>query len=272
MRKTAFIALLALAACSQQPDAADRNATTTVEDITPDADAKLTAVDGLDASESDSVPTPSPTNSPSGAAAASDWTRRVTVTKDGGYRMGNPDAKVKLVEYGARTCPSCGEFGRTAMKPIASRYVASGRVSYEFRDFAVHGLPDIAATLVGQCGSPETFFPVLEATYANQQRSLTALQSIDAKAAKEYQSKPIGAFLTFLAKTGGYVDIAERNGLAKGRATACLADEKAAQHLVDLTNGASKVVEGTPTFLINGRKIDGHDWTSVEKSLKAAGA
>ena len=38
------------------------------------------------------------------------WTEIVSETPEGGYRMGNPDAPVKLVEYASITCPHCGEF------------------------------------------------------------------------------------------------------------------------------------------------------------------
>ena len=31
-------------------------------------------------------------------------------------------------------------------------------------------------------------------------------------------------------------------------------------------------IEGTPTFLLNGQKIEGTNWTMVEAKLKEAGA
>ena len=42
------------------------------------------------------------------APAGANWTETVARTPEGGFRMGNPNAPVKLVEYGARTCPTCG--------------------------------------------------------------------------------------------------------------------------------------------------------------------
>ena len=36
-----------------------------------------------------------------------DWTTVVSATPEGGFVMGNPNAKVKLVEYGSMTCPHC---------------------------------------------------------------------------------------------------------------------------------------------------------------------
>ena len=42
----------------------------------------------------------------------------VSKTPEGGYIVGNPDAPIKLLEYGSRTCPTCGAFGRAAMQPL----------------------------------------------------------------------------------------------------------------------------------------------------------
>ena len=39
-----------------------------------------------------------------------DWSTVVSKTPEGGFVMGNPNAKVKLVEFGSLTCPHCAEF------------------------------------------------------------------------------------------------------------------------------------------------------------------
>ena len=44
------------------------------------------------------------------APAGKQWSTTVTKTAEGGYRMGNPDAPIKLVEYGSRSCPHCKRF------------------------------------------------------------------------------------------------------------------------------------------------------------------
>ena len=68
--------------------------------------------------------------------APRDWSRTVAATPEGGFRMGNPNAKVKLVEYGSLACPHCRHFEETGYKPLVQQYVRTGRVSYEFRNFA----------------------------------------------------------------------------------------------------------------------------------------
>ena len=44
------------------------------------------------------------------AVANVDWSQRVATTPEGGFRMGNPDAPVKLVEFLSLTCSHCATF------------------------------------------------------------------------------------------------------------------------------------------------------------------
>ena len=57
------------------------------------------------------------------APQAHDWTRIVAMTAEGGFRMGNPAAPVKLIEYGSLACPHCRHFEETGYKPLLQTYV-----------------------------------------------------------------------------------------------------------------------------------------------------
>ncbi|WP_375426963.1 DsbA family protein [uncultured Sphingomonas sp.] len=209
------------------------------------------------------------------APAGRNWTETVTRTPEGGYRMGNPDAPVKLVEYGARTCPTCGAFSREAAEPLAKNYVASGKVSFEFRDFLVHGAPDLAAALLGQCGGTATFFPLLDQMYAAQPATLDRLQQGGAALEQRLQALPPRGQIAALGDAMGLVDFVKQRGIPEAKARACLADT-AAQDALTKASGdaqASGAVTGTPTFLLNGAPIPGAvAWPQVEQALKAAGA
>src|SRR5688500_13061899 len=86
-----------------------------------------------------------------------DWTRVEATTPDGGFRMGNPDAPVKLVEYLSLTCPHCAAFAREGTPPLIRNYVRRGRVSFEVRNLPLNAL-DVTATILARCGGPERFF------------------------------------------------------------------------------------------------------------------
>ena len=57
------------------------------------------------------------------------WPTVVAETADGAHRIGNPAAKVKLVEYVSYSCPHCAEFTREADDRIKLAYVTPGTVS-----------------------------------------------------------------------------------------------------------------------------------------------
>jgi len=204
------------------------------------------------------------------------WTDTVSKTAEG-FRMGNPEAPIRLVEYGARTCPTCGLFGREAMQPLAQRYVATGKVSYEFRDYLVHGAQDLAATLLGTCGDVSTYFPILEQMYQNQEAYLTKLQA--AAATPGFEAKLNGgspaATMTLLANAMGLVDFVKQRGIPEAKARACLADKNRMDALVKVTSDAQadNKVTGTPTFFINDDPVpDTIAWEKLEGELKRRGA
>lgn len=226
----------------------------------------------------DSVPTaPAGSIKATAAPAGKDWTQVVSKTADGGYVMGNPDAPLKLVEYGSRTCPTCGAFGQTGMRPLEENYVKQGKVSYEFRDFLVHGPPDFGASLLGRCAGPEVFFPILEQMYIEQPRFLDAQMKAanDQKLLALTQSGTPSQIANAWADAMGYVEFVKQRGISESQARACLNDAKAIDALTKMTQdaGTQKNVTGTPTFFLNNRKIDNAvTWPQIESALKNAGA
>ena len=208
------------------------------------------------------------------APAGQNWAETVVKTPEG-YLMGNPNAPIKLVEYGARSCPTCGAFGREAYKPLTENYVSTGKVSFEFRDFLVHGAPDVALTLLGQCGGTAPFFPILEQMYQNQNAFLDKLQTMPAALQQSLANLPPTAVATKLAEHMGAIDFVKQRGIPEAKARACLADQKQLEIMAKPTENAmqSGTVTGTPTFLLNGKKMENVlSWSEMEKALKAAGA
>lgn len=223
-----------------------------------------------------SAPAASVTAAP--APAGRNWTETVSVTPEGGFLMGNPNAPIKLVEYGARTCPTCGAFSREAAQPLEQKYVASGKVSFEFRDYLVHGAQDLAATLLGQCGGPQPFFPILDQMFASQDqwlnRLFTTAQS-DPGFEQRLQAQQPAQQMTTLAETMGLIDFVKQRGIPEAKARACLVDTAKMDRLAKQTQEATQSgqVTGTPTFYLNGERIENAvSWPQVEQALKQAGA
>ena len=53
------------------------------------------------------------------APAGQQWFDVVATTPEGGWLVGNPNAPVKLVEYGSVTCPACAAFAIQACSRCA---------------------------------------------------------------------------------------------------------------------------------------------------------
>jgi protein-disulfide isomerase len=207
------------------------------------------------------------------APAGQDWTQTVSQTKEGGFVMGNPAAPIKLVEYGSRLCPTCGAFANTGMKPLIDTYVKNGKVSYEFREYLVHGAPDFAPALLGRCVGTAAFFPVLEAMFAAQPTVLPKMEDAQAFQAT-LQGKPPEVFATAWAEKLGYIDFVKQRGLTEAKARACLSDKAEIDKVVKWMDAGTQLgVSGTPSFFLNGNLLQGAvSWAQVEQALKAAGA
>jgi protein-disulfide isomerase len=203
--------------------------------------------------------------------AGTQWTDVVEKTAEGGFRMGNPNAEVKLIEFGSRSCPHCAKFDEDS-GPLRTTYVASGNVSYEFRDFMIHP-EDPAAAALGQCGGPAPFFALLDQMFAEQPNTFARLEKIPPEAAAQLQSKPASEQVAWFAENAGYLDFVKQRGISEEKARSCLADQKALEALVatNQRDTSQYNITGTPTFVVNGKVVDGvNDWAGLEPVLKGA--
>jgi protein-disulfide isomerase len=205
------------------------------------------------------------------APVAHDWTRTVTATVQGGVRMGNPAAPVKLVEYGSLACPHCRHFEETGYKPLVQSYVRTGKVSYEFRIFLING-PDISISLLARCAAPARFFPMSELVYATQPQWEKRIVDMSDSAKAELDKLTDQQRVVRFAEIGGLPQIAAHFGVTPDRARQCLADANAMQRLLDMTKAAmDNGITHTPTFLINGKVTDAATWDELEPLLQRAG-
>ena len=203
-------------------------------------------------------------------AKAKDWTRTVAATPEGGFRIGNPAAKVKLVEYGSLTCPHCAQFSASAKAPLMA-LVKSGKVSFEFRNYVLNGI-DVTATLVARCGGAKSFFPLVEKLYATQPQWVGKISGLPQAQKEQLKALPEGERLARLAEIGGITQLAAGAGVTPAAARQCLADKAALNRLGQMEEAAEALgVHGTPTFFINGAMVHAHEWPELEPLIRQAG-
>jgi protein-disulfide isomerase len=201
------------------------------------------------------------------------WSDVVSKTAEGGYVMGNPAAPIKLIEFGSLTCSHCAEFAEKSFIELRDNFVASGRVSFEMRNFVRDGI-DVAASQLTRCGTPESYFALTEQTFANQPAMFQQVQTAGEPAFKAAMAQPDDKRGLAIAQLAGLTEFYAARGIAREQAAACLADSASAAALAKATQTAAEKykIEGTPTFLINGEKSDINAWPEMKAQLEKLGA
>lgn len=146
------------------------------------------------------------------------------------------DAKgVVVLEYGSLTCSHCATFAREVLPPFVKAYVDTGKVRYVFREFARNPL-DAAAFIAARCVGDDKALATIELLFAQQDNWA-------------FVDKPLEPLLAALRPTG----------LPHDKAIECLKDSSKFKALQDQAKIAADLIklEGTPTFVIDGKVYDG---------------
>jgi protein-disulfide isomerase len=165
-----------------------------------------------------------------GAASAQDveWAK-------GPLTMGEDDAPVKIIEYASMTCPHCAHFALQTFDKLKEKYIDTGKVHYEFREFPFDGLA-LRASMLARCAGPTRALPMIDVLFKQQ--------------AVWAGSKSPMEELVKLGKLGG---------VSEARFNACMEDQALADAiLANRLHGEKEMkVDSTPTFFINGEKMTG---------------
>lgn len=204
------------------------------------------------------------------AAAAADWTRHAERTLEGGYLLGNPEARVRIVEYASIGCPHCASFAAEAMTPLKQNYIRTGRVAYEYRPLVLFDSdPGIYLRLL--CRTPLAALDTLDRLYATQATWRGRVRAHQAELEAMAGEQRVQAALGFAQLDA--VLPATRGGRA------CTPTPADVQQLAGLQDAARRSgINGTPTFLINGVRQEGVGYwnrpdnqaQSLEPKLRAA--
>lgn len=207
---------------------------------------------------------------PIAAPEGTTWSETAVVTPENGYKIGNPDAPIKLIEYGSLTCPACAAFAQEGFETLRNKYVDSGRVSFEFRSFLIHGPPDLVLTRLAECGPAEAVIPRADQVWLNINTIVPGFQAADPKT---LDLPPEQRFVAY-AEGANILDFFAKLGLSRDEARTCLADTKAIDRLAKASqeNSQKDGIDRTPSFMINGRKLDVGRWNELEPVLQRAGA
>ena len=218
------------------------------------------------------VATP-PATPPAPAPVAANWLDTVVATPEGGLRQGNPDAKVKLLEFGSLTCSHCGAFAHEGVPDLRAKYIATGKVSYEYRPFLLNGV-DFAPSLLVRCQPAAAGIKLIDAFYEQQSQWIVPFtKPLSDVVQKKLTSLPENQQITAFAAEGGLDAFMRTRGMTRAQFDACTSDKSGIAKLNEIRDDANKNygLTGTPTFVINGKTLaDTANWAALKPKLDAA--
>ena len=166
--------------------------------------------------------------------------------------LGDPKAKVKLVEYASLSCSHCATFNNQVFPAFKKKYIDTGKVHYTLREILTPPAQVAAAGyLTARCAGKDKYFTVVDAVFRGHDEMV---KTGDARAV--------------------LVAAAQAGGLSEAQFEACLSDEAALQALNARVSRNAKQGEiaGTPTFVFNGVKVKEGEMTADELDAAVAAA
>jgi protein-disulfide isomerase len=211
------------------------------------------------------------------APAGKQWVDVVSKTAANGYLFGNPDAPIKLVEYASVTCGHCKAFEEEGFPELLEKYVGTGKVSFELRNFLLNPY-DVPISILTRCAGPEAYLALTQQFFQNQSSFLEAAQKVDPAKMQAAMQLPENQRFVVLGQELGAIEFFKSRGISEDQAKMCLAKPENATELVALTEkgGKDDKVSGTPSFVLNGipfgLESGSSGWGQVERRLQEAGA
>ncbi len=149
--------------------------------------------------------------------------------------MGDPNAPITMIEYSSMTCPHCAYFHTATLPGLKEKYIDTGKVRYILREFPLDHLAT-AAFMLARCAGKDKYFPLIDAMYAKQNE--WAVRSGNSQKLFE------------LVKQAGFTEESFKK---------CLSDKDLSGKILEVKKkGVTDLrVQSTPTFFVNGEKVEG---------------
>jgi protein-disulfide isomerase len=148
--------------------------------------------------------------------------------------LGSVTATVTIIEYASMTCGHCAEFATTTFPALKKKFIDTGKVRFIAREFPLDDLAAAAAMLIRSVHQ-DRYYEALDELFAQQ---------------RQWRSTRVQPLMTFAIAHLGFSDESVK---------ACLADRQLLDRIAQTRQRAVTLgVSSTPTFFINGDKIEGY--------------
>ena len=164
--------------------------------------------------------------------------------------LGEADAPVTFVEYAMFTCPHCAAFHADGFQKLKADYVDTGKVRLVFRE-VYFNRPSLWAGMIARCVPADRYFGVVALLFEKQ---------------SEWLVEDPQALVQALYGIG------RQAGLTDAEMDACMQDQELAEALVAefQKHAEADAIEATPTFIIDGEKVENLPWPELEARLNEA--
>ena len=166
--------------------------------------------------------------------------------------MGNPKAKVVLIEYAAPRCPHCAHFAEETFPPLKKNYIDTGKVFYVFRVLPLAAADGVAEKLA-RCQPREKYFEFMDNLFRTQREWDDMYGVTDVR--------------------GGLLKQWQKFGKTEAEFEACIADIKRDAIINQVAqDGVERYkLSSTPSLVINGTLTpDVAEYAPLAKALDAA--
>ena len=171
-----------------------------------------------------------------------------------GNTLGDPNAPIRIVEFGDYSCPGCGSFNQMVKPRINLAFVETGQASFVFYDFPlVMGHPHsfLAARAARCAGDQDRYWEYHDRLFGEQPRW-------------SFSSSPIGMF----------VDYGEDIVPDAGAFESCLKSDRYADVVTaNMRLGEELGVNSTPTIMVSqgsgmARRVASFDFASIQQVVE----
>jgi protein-disulfide isomerase len=162
--------------------------------------------------------------------------------------IGKADAPITVVEYASMTCGHCATFHNKVFPTLKEKYVDTGKVRFIMREFPLDNLA-AAASMLARCAGDGKSLALISALFAKQ----------DDWAFVKGDPRP--ELLKFAKQAGFTQESFEK----------CLTDQKLLDDISAIRSRAADTfgVSSTPTFFVNGKKLNGVALEDFEKAFES---
>ncbi|MCC7482142.1 MAG: DsbA family protein [Hyphomicrobiales bacterium] len=162
--------------------------------------------------------------------------------------LGDPAAKVTMIEYASVTCTYSAAFNETVWPGLKRDFVDTGKLRLIFREFPMDRLA-LDAFMLARCIPEKDYFATIDLMFKQQ---------------TVWRGKDAGRQL---------FRIMQLSGMTEAEFKSCVEDENIGKPIVEAARLARETfgVKATPTFFVNGRMIDGRkDQMAVRAAVENA--